>query len=228
LRIREGQLDAAEARPYLAEGAEIARAASTAPPADPYLGLERRLRVPLLRLGDRLFEPLIAFLSRRGVSPHAVSGLQVLLAASAFYALPRWPRGTLLLWLTALTTDGVDGMLARRSRRASSFGMLWDQTCDHAREALVVASLAHYGLVAPLWAVFYAFAYPALNVVLYLANRYAVPLPLAPRHYLTFYPALIAYLACGTDLLTPALALATAGMAAGCGVALWRLHRVMP
>lgn len=196
-------------------------------PVDPYSAVERRLRAPLLRLGEVVLEPLIAMLSRLGVSPHAVSAFQVLLTAGAFYALPRYPRGSLLLWLAALVSDSVDGTLARRLGQVSAFGMLWDQVCDHAREALVVAALAHYGVVAPLWATLYAFAYPVLNLALFLCNRYAAPMAVALKHYMFFYPALIAYLGWGINALTPALALSSTAMAATCGVALRRLHRVM-
>jgi phosphatidylglycerophosphate synthase len=230
-------LETRDSQPGLAVEAEMAPAADlampespatiAAPPNDSYLGIERRLRVPLQRWAGRLLDPLTALLSRVGVSANAVSAFQVLLTAGAFYALPRRPRASLLLWLAALASDGIDGMLARRVGRPSTFGMLWDHTCDHAREALLVAALAHYGLVRPLWATLYAFTYPAQNVTVYLSNHYAVPLALASRNYLTFYPALIAYLGWGINALTPALLLATTTMAAGCGVALWRLHRVM-
>ncbi len=196
-------------------------------PNDPYLGLERRLRVPLEQWGAGILEPLIAALSRLGISPNAVSAFQVLLVVGVFYTLPRWPRGSLALWLAAVATDGVDGTLARRLSRASTFGMLWDQTCDLAREALVVGALAHYGVVRPLWATLYAAAYPAFSLALFLCNQYAVPLALALKSYLVFYPALILYLGWGVNALTPALALATVAMAAGCSVALWRLRRAM-
>lgn len=223
LELVEGAVRPADRklRPGEERGAE-------AEPASPYLGLERRLRVPLQHAGAWLLEPLIALLSRLGISPNAVSAAQVLLAAGVFYTLPRWPATSLLLLLAAAASDAVDGMLARRLGRTSTFGMLWDQACDHAREALVVAALAHYGLVRPLWATVYAFAYPALNLAILLSNRYAVPLALAVRNYLFLYPALVVFLGWGINALNLALALTATGMAAGCGVVLWRLYRVMP
>jgi len=198
-----------------------------APVDDPYLGFERRLRAPLQRVGDHVMEPLIGLLARLGVSPHAMSGFQVLLSVGVFYTLPRWPRGSLFLWLAALASDGVDGMLARRLGRASSFGMLWDQVCDHAREVLVVAALAYYGVVPPLWPLLYASTYPAFNLLIFLGNRFATPLALAVKMYLVLYPALIAYLGWGINVLNPALALATMAMVASGGTVLWRLYGAM-
>lgn len=195
--------------------------------ADPYAGVERRVRAPLLQGAAALIEPLLDLLGRLGVSPNAVSAFQVFLTVGVFYTLPRWPHGSLALWLAAVVSDGIDGMLARRLDRASAFGLLWDQVCDHTREALVVGALAHYGLVWPLWAVLYAFAYPALNLALYLCNRHRVPLGLAVKPYVALYPALLAYLAWGVNLLTPALALATTAMVAGCAVAFRRLYWVL-
>jgi len=227
LRRDHGYVEAGDEYPPDSGPATEDSRSPAAQPNDSYLGVERRLRVPLEQAETLVFEPLLALLSRLGISPNAVSAFQVLLILGLFYTLPRWPRGSLLLWLGALASDGVDGMLARRLGRATTFGMLWDQTCDHVREALVVAALAHYGAVRPLWATLYAAAYPAFNLALYLSNRYAVPLALGLKSYLIFYPALIAYLWWGIDALTPALAVATTAMVAGCGVALWRLHGVL-
>jgi phosphatidylglycerophosphate synthase len=196
-------------------------------PTDSYSSLERRFRARSQRALVYLLGPAVELLWHVGVSPHAVSALQILLAMGFLYLLPHSPRWSLLLWALALLADGLDGALARKLGRASAFGALWDQACDHGREILVVAALAHYGAASAFWATLYASAYPGLNLGLALTNHYGVPLGFAIKTYLVFYPALIAYLGWGVNCLTPALALATLAMAAGIGASLWRLRSVM-
>jgi phosphatidylglycerophosphate synthase len=196
-------------------------------PTDSYSGLERRLKAPVQRGQAFFLGPLVTLLQRLGVSPHAVSAFQIVLGLILLYVLPRSPHCALFLWVVALLSDSVDGMLARRLQRASQFGALWDQTCDHVREILVVAALAHHGVAGALWATLYALAYPAFNLALLLCNRHSVPLSFAVKTYLVFYPALIAYLGWGVNYVTPALAIATLAMATGTGIALRRLYSVM-
>ncbi len=194
---------------------------------DSYSRLERRLKAPVQRAQAAVLGPLIRLLARLGISPHAVSACQILLALVLFFTLPHARLASLFIWLVALVLDTLDGMLARTLGRSSAFGALWDQACDHTREILVVAALASFGLASPLWSTLYAFSYPALNVGLLLSNRYGVPPAAAVKSYLVFYPALIAYLGWGVNYLTPALALATIAMAAQSGLALWRLYRAI-
>lgn len=194
---------------------------------DSYSGLERRLKARMQPALAGLLGPAVELLRWLRVPPDVLSALQIPLALAFMYLLPRSPRWGLLPWLLALVVDGLDGALARRLGRASAFGALWDQTCDHTREILIVAALAHYGAVGAFWATLYALAYPGLNLALALTNRYGLPLGLAIKTYLVFYPALILYLGWGVNYMTPALALATLAMAAGIGVSLWRLRSIM-
>lgn len=196
-------------------------------PTDSYSSLERRLRTRTQRALVYLLGPAVELLRYLGVSPHAVSASQILLAMGFLYLLPRSPHWSLLLWSLSLLADGLDGMLARKLGRTSAFGALWDQACDHTREILIVAALAHYGAAGAFWATLYALAFPGLNLALALTNRQGVPVGFVVKTYLVLYPALIAYLGWGVNLLTPALALATLAMAAGIGVSLWRLRSVM-
>jgi len=54
-----------------------------------------------------------------------------------------------------------------------------DQAADHLREIMIVAGLASAGALHPLWGSLYPFVYTALNVILFVTNHYAVPIPLA-------------------------------------------------
>lgn len=109
----------------------------------------------------------------------------------------------------------------------TNFGALLDQYADHVREVLVVAGLAAHGAIHPFIAVLYGISYPGANLTLYLCNRHRVPLPIAVKTYLTFYPALALYLLGGVNILDAAGALAVALMAVLVAQGLWRLRSAM-
>jgi prevent-host-death family protein len=134
-----------------------------------------------------------------------VSVTQVGVGVIIVFTVTSCPRLTFLLFLLAIVLDSLDGTLARHTGRASSFGALVDQYCDHGREILVIAALAKAGALSPFPAVLYALAYPALNLTLFLCNYHRVPLPLALKSYLVVYPALFAYLWCGVNWLDGAV-----------------------
>jgi len=175
--------------------------------SDSYSSLERRFLEPgrkLLLLG---FRPFTAVLAALGVPPNAVSLSQILLGLLIVVIVPSRPRLAFLLFIASLLLDGLDGALARRTGRASPFGALLDQFCDHTRETLVIAALARTGALAPFPATIYAFTYVASNLTLYLCNHHRVPLPVAIKSYLVVYPALFLYLWWGHNLLDKAVSL---------------------
>jgi CDP-diacylglycerol--glycerol-3-phosphate 3-phosphatidyltransferase/CDP-diacylglycerol--inositol 3-phosphatidyltransferase len=93
-----------------------------------------------------LLAPVINLLLRLGVSPDAVTlvgTLGVSAGALAFY-----PRGE-LFWGTFVITlfvfsDMIDGAMARKSGRTSTFGSFWDSTLDRVGDAAVFGGLALY------------------------------------------------------------------------------------
>mgnify|MGYP000343350614 CR=1 FL=1 len=179
---------------------------------DSYSSLERRFLAPARRVLRALFAPIVRVLVALRVSPNAVSFAQVPLGALVVALMPTQPRGAFVLFVIALALDGIDGALARATNRASNFGALFDQYCDHFREVLVIAGLALWGALNPLLAGLYGIVYPAFNLTLYLCNHYRVPLPFAIKSYLVVYPALFAYLWFGTNVLDAAVALALVAM----------------
>ena len=90
--------------------------------------------------------PIVNLLLRLGVSPDAVTlvgTLGVSVGALAFY-----PRGE-LLWGTVFITafvfsDLIDGAMARKSGRSSTFGAFWDSTLDRVGDAAIFGGLALY------------------------------------------------------------------------------------
>jgi CDP-diacylglycerol--glycerol-3-phosphate 3-phosphatidyltransferase/CDP-diacylglycerol--inositol 3-phosphatidyltransferase len=90
--------------------------------------------------------PVVNLLLRLGVSPDAVTlvgTLGVTAGALAFY-----PRGELLVGTIVITafvfSDLVDGAMARKSGRSSTFGSFWDSTLDRVGDAAIFGGLALY------------------------------------------------------------------------------------
>src|SRR5919112_4156345 len=90
--------------------------------------------------------PIVNLLLRLGVSPDTVTlvgTVGVSVGALAFY-----PRGE-LFWGTVFITafvfsDLIDGAMARKSGRTSTFGSFWDSTLDRVGDAAIFGGLALY------------------------------------------------------------------------------------
>jgi len=93
-----------------------------------------------------LFQPVITFLLRIGVSPDAVTLVGTLGVVSG--ALIFFPQGLLLTGVLVITafvfSDLIDGAMARQSGRASSFGAFLDSTLDRIGDGAIFAGLAMY------------------------------------------------------------------------------------
>jgi len=194
---------------------------------DSYSSLERKILAPARGLLRAVYSPLVRVLAALRVSPNAVSFSQVILAAVIVVLMPTHPRVAFFLFVAAIALDGVDGALARATNRATRFGALFDQYCDHAREVIVVAGLALHGALNPFLAGIYGVTYPGFNLTLYLCNSYRVPLPFAVKSYLVVYPALFAYLWFGANVLDAAVALSIMLMGLVITLGLIRLKSAM-
>lgn len=199
----------------------------TAPRADSYSAAERRILGPARRILGAIYGPVAGVLARIGVTPNAVSVFQIVLGAAVVVLIPDRPALALVVFVLALASDGVDGLLARRTGRATKFGALLDQYADHIREVMVIGGLAAHGALHPFVAVMYGLAYPAANLTLYICNAYGVPLSVAIKTYLTFYPAMALYLLGGPNVLDAAGTIAVALMAILVAQGLWRLRGAM-
>lgn len=112
----------------------------------------------------RLTEPLIDWCVRRGISPNALTVLGTLscvITGLMFGA--GWIRAA--GWTLGLTAffDVIDGAVARRSGRSSSFGAFFDSTLDR------VADGALYGGLAFFFATSLTFGSPTMFVVALVA-----------------------------------------------------------
>ncbi|MDH7485370.1 MAG: CDP-alcohol phosphatidyltransferase family protein [Anaerolineae bacterium] len=194
---------------------------------DSYSSFERRFLDHGRGLLLTLLKPATLLLAALHVSPDVISVAQIGVGVIIVFTVTPYPRLAFLLFLLTLLLDALDGTLARHTGRASPFGALLDQFCDHVREVLVIAALARAGALSPFPAVLYAIAYPALNLTLFLCNVYRVPLPVALKSYLVVYPALFAYLWFGVNWLDGAVSLSVGLMALVVVQGLFYLQRGM-
>lgn len=102
----------------------------------------RRLRTVVARVVDPVADALL----RAGVSPDAVTVLGtvgVVVAALVLYPLGLLLVGTLVITLFVLS-DLLDGTMARRSGRTSSWGAFLDSTLDRFGDAAIFTGLVLY------------------------------------------------------------------------------------
>ena len=196
-------------------------------PGDSYSPFERRFIGAFRRGLLWAPRPVVRLLARVGVPPHALSVSQILGGFVWLALVPAHPRLAFVLLLVLLLIDGLDGALARGTGKASAFGAVVDQYCDHIREVTVVAGMAVWGGLALLPAVFYGLIYTGLNLTIYLANAYRAPVPWAVKSYLVVYPALFLYLWFGVEWLTAAVVLSEILMLVVIGIGLRNLSGVM-
>ena len=90
--------------------------------------------------------PVVNLLLRLGVSPDAVTLVGTLGVAAG--ALAFYPRGELLVGTLVITafvfSDMIDGAMARKSGRTSTFGSFFDSTLDRIGDAAIFGGLALY------------------------------------------------------------------------------------
>jgi len=94
-------------------------------------------------LMTRVMTPIADLLLRRGITPDAVTitgTLAVVVAALWLYPTGHLLAGTLIIGLFVLT-DSLDGTMARRSGRSSSWGAFLDSTLDRFADAAIFAGL---------------------------------------------------------------------------------------
>ncbi|HEX6534934.1 MAG TPA: CDP-alcohol phosphatidyltransferase family protein [Gemmatimonadaceae bacterium] len=91
----------------------------------------------------RLIEPLADWLVRHEVQPNTITTIGTLcsVAAGVIYATGHIRTGGWFLGSTALF-DVLDGMVARRTNRSSTFGAFYDSTLDRVADGFVLGGVA--------------------------------------------------------------------------------------
>jgi CDP-diacylglycerol--glycerol-3-phosphate 3-phosphatidyltransferase/CDP-diacylglycerol--inositol 3-phosphatidyltransferase len=93
-----------------------------------------------------MLAPVVNLLLKLGVSPDAVTlvgTVGVSAAALVFYPQGELFWGTFVIALFVFS-DLIDGAMARKSGRSSTFGSFWDSTLDRIGDAAIFGGLALY------------------------------------------------------------------------------------
>ena len=91
----------------------------------------------------RLMDPIASLMIRRDVHPNTITiwGTIFMVAGGVLYGTGHIKTGGWLLSITALT-DVLDGIVARRSNKASQFGAFLDSSLDRVADGAVLGGLA--------------------------------------------------------------------------------------
>src|SRR5574341_2199646 len=100
---------------------------------------------------DRFFSPLCSVLADLGVSPVAVSLAGVLMLAGVWVFFVSRPKLAVLFFALYVLLDGIDGCVARKSKRASVAGGFVDILCDQTGMAVVTILLMTYNFISPIF-----------------------------------------------------------------------------
>lgn len=98
----------------------------------------------------RVIEPVADFLVRRRVSPNTITtvGTVCTVSAGVIFATGHISLGGWVLGLTALF-DVLDGTVARRTGRSTTFGAFYDSTLDRVADGAVLAGIAVFYATSP-------------------------------------------------------------------------------
>src|SRR3954463_14548042 len=99
----------------------------------------------------KVVDPVANWLIRRGVHPNSITifGTLCTVAGGVIYATGHISIGGWFLGLTALF-DVLDGTVARRTNRSSTFGAFLDSTLDRVADGAVLGGLAVFYALNPI------------------------------------------------------------------------------
>jgi CDP-diacylglycerol--glycerol-3-phosphate 3-phosphatidyltransferase len=99
----------------------------------------------------RLIDPVADFFVRSGVHPNTITafGTACTIAASVIFGMGHIKTAGWFLGLTALF-DVLDGTVARRSGKSSTFGAFLDSSLDRAADGFVMGGLATFYALNPV------------------------------------------------------------------------------
>ena len=91
----------------------------------------------------RAVTPIAGALARAGVSPNAVSAAAFIVSlAAAWLVAAGHPRAGIVVWLVSRLCDGLDGVVARMTKRSTPFGGYLDITLDMAAYSIMLMGFA--------------------------------------------------------------------------------------
>ena len=188
---------------------------------------ERLLLGPSQRIRQWFLTPPAALLSRLGISPDMLSFTSVVLAIG--FCLLAAFQFTVAFWLLCVSTicDGLDGVLARLTKKNTARGSFTDMFCDQAVVAFSVAGILWKGAIHPVLGVLFVYVYTALGIFLALHHMLRVSSRWIIRPGRTLFTAAIGlYFFFHIDLLN-ALLLVYLLTIPFLGLSFWRLRKAL-
>lgn len=150
---------------------------------------------------DALVRPLIRFFVGVGITSDMVSYLG-LIAALGFLIFAPYQKIALLLLCVHLIFDGLDGPLARYTKKASEKGAFIDAACDLAGFMFVTTGLTRIGLLNELLTTFLVFLYTLVVLFIFIKHLLEVKIPdWIPRPRLYIFGAYFLYIFTNLNLI---------------------------
>jgi phosphatidylglycerophosphate synthase len=155
---------------------------------------------------DQAFLPIAKVLAAVGITPDFLGYLRVLTMGLFVVVINRNVSLAFLLFVVSLSTDWIDGVLARYQGSSSLKGRFIDLLCDNVSFALFIIGLLVAQLLTPVTATAYVFITLLANVLRIIRNGLYFKL----NHYLRATVVGVASLTTGlTRLLFALLVLTT-------------------
>lgn len=154
---------------------------------------------------DRVLDKPAKGLLSVGINADQVSWFRACLVVPMFFALGYAPWLVLVILLANYLLDGVDGVLARVSGRASIRGRALDVCIDNFYVVPLMLGLIFWGLADAFWAAFYMLQIVVSYFVNYL--RFGIEVgryPFSFSKYFVYFAWLILWLG-GGNILDPVL-----------------------
>ncbi|MEX2055256.1 MAG: CDP-alcohol phosphatidyltransferase family protein [Candidatus Andersenbacteria bacterium] len=150
---------------------------------------------------DRAFLPIAKVLAAIGITPDMLGYLRVLTMGLFVVMIERNLSLAFFLFVVSLSTDWIDGVLARHQGSASLRGRFIDLLCDNSSFALFIIGLLVAQLLTPITATAYVFITLLANVLRIMRNGLYFKL----SHYLSATVVGVASLTTGLTRLLFAL-----------------------
>ncbi|MBG0791371.1 MAG: CDP-alcohol phosphatidyltransferase family protein [Desulfovibrionaceae bacterium] len=163
---------------------------------------ERRAQRAFAAIRDKVFSPVIAVLSKIGVTPNQVSTTGVLFLTATCLLPPSQATPALICMALYVLCDGIDGPLARRMGMDHTGGALVDIVADHVGVVfLSAAAIYHLGAWGPAMVVFVGAYLLFIGLVVY-ANSRGLTLRRFVRTKYVFFLLYLGSLYAESDLVT--------------------------
>ncbi len=124
-----------------------------------YFGQDRVIHSWFAEKRTRLFSSLVEPLGRLGLAPDTISYTGIAFLAGVILYFVRKPSVAVMFLAGHIICDGLDGVFARHSGKASQSGAFTDLVCDQLGMLVVAMAVVFHHLVAPLLGAVYMVLY---------------------------------------------------------------------